>query len=116
GLVNGTLAIDVLTEGVHSGDAGGVVPSAFRVARTLLARIDDLAPFGCEVPAERIEQAKRAAGILGDVLWKRFPFAANAQPLTKEPLELILNRTWRAALEVTGADGLPPPASAGNVQ
>ena len=38
------------------------------------------------------------------------------QPTTKDPLELILNRTWRAALAVTGADGLPPLVSAGNVQ
>ena len=29
--------------------------------------------------------------------------------------ELVLNRTWRPMLAVTGADGLPPPASAGNV-
>ncbi len=130
GLVNGTLTVDVLTEGVHSGDAGGVVPSSFRIARQLLDRIDDsrtgvVKPkeFNCEIPTERITQAKQAADILGESMWKRFPWAACCdgpqifvQPTTKDPVELILNRTWRAALAVIGADGLPPIASAGNVQ
>jgi acetylornithine deacetylase/succinyl-diaminopimelate desuccinylase-like protein len=130
GLVNGTLKVQVLTEGVHSGDAGGVVPSSFRVARQLLDRIDDSrtgvvkpAPFNCEIPAERIAQAGQAAAILGDTIWQRFPWAGCCegphtfvQPTTKDPVELILNRTWRAALAVTGADGLPAIETAGNVQ
>ncbi|MEO8132912.1 MAG: M20/M25/M40 family metallo-hydrolase [Betaproteobacteria bacterium] len=130
GLVNGTLTVQVLTEGIHSGDAGGVVPSSFRVARQLLDRIDDSrtgivtpAPFNCEVPAERIAQAEEAAAILGDSMWQRFPWAGCCegphtfvQPTTRDPVELILNRTWRAALAVTGADGLPAIEMAGNVQ
>jgi acetylornithine deacetylase/succinyl-diaminopimelate desuccinylase-like protein len=130
GLVNGTLSVDILTEGVHSGDAGGVVPSGFRIARQLLERIDDSRTgvvkspvFSCEIPGDRLAQAKQAAEILGDTLWKRFPWASCcdpaplfAEPVTKDPVELVLNRTWRAALAVTGADGLPPIASAGNVQ
>ena len=133
GLVNGTLRVDILTEGVHSGDAGGVVPSSFRIARELLDRIDDSrtgavkgAEFACEIPAERLAQARQAAAILGDSLWKRFPWASCcaddgtsrlfARPVSDDPVELVLNRTWRAALAVTGAEGLPPLASAGNVQ
>ena len=132
GLVNGTLTVDVLTEGVHSGDAGGVVPSSFRVARQLLDRIDDsrtgvVKPtvFNSTIPAERVAQAKQAADILGESMWKRFPWDSCCddggkfvfvQPITKDPVELILNRTWRAALAVTGADGLPSIESAGNVQ
>ena len=130
GIVSGTLTVEILTEGVHSGDAGGVVPSSFRIARSLLDRIDDSrtgtvksAAFACAVPAERLEQARRAATILGDTMWKRFPWSCCddkrglfAEPLTKDPVELILNRTWRPALAVTGADGLPPIDSAGNVQ
>jgi acetylornithine deacetylase/succinyl-diaminopimelate desuccinylase-like protein len=136
GLVNGTLSVNVLTEGVHSGDAGGVVPSSFRIARQLLDRIDDsrtgvVKPpvFHCEIPAERVAQAEQAAGILGESMWKRFPWDSCCpddhdgggkftfvQPATKDPVELILNRTWRAALAVTGADGLPAIESAGNVQ
>jgi acetylornithine deacetylase/succinyl-diaminopimelate desuccinylase-like protein len=134
GLINGTLSVDILSEGVHSGDAGGVVPSSFRIARQLLDRIDDSrtgvvkpVAFACEVPAQRRQQAEQAAQILGDSMWKRFPWAGCcddqqgtsrlfAQPVSKDPVELILNRTWRAALAVTGADGLPPIDSAGNVQ
>ena len=133
GLVNGTLRVDILTEGVHSGDAGGVVPSSFRIARALLDRLDDSrtgvvkpADFACEVPADRLEEARQAAQILGESLWQRFPWAGCcddtssarlfAEPVAKDPVELILNRTWRAALAITGADGLPPLESAGNVQ
>ncbi len=132
GLVNGTLTVNMLTEGVHSGDAGGVVPSSFRVARQLLDRIDDSrtgvvkpAEFNCEIPSERVTQAKQAADILGEAMWKRFPWDSCCddggkfvfvQPVTKDPVELVLNRTWRAALAVTGADGLPSIESAGNVQ
>ena len=36
GMVGGTLRVNVLNEGVHSGDASGVVPSSFRIARQLL--------------------------------------------------------------------------------
>src|SRR5258706_7588209 len=85
GLVNGTLRVDILTEGVHSGDAGGVVPSSLRIARTLLDRIDDAASgvmkspeFACPIPEERLVQAKQAAVILGDTLWKRFPFSPSS--------------------------------------
>ena len=127
GLVNGTLRVDILTEGVHSGDAGGVVPSSLRIARTLLDRIDDAASgavkspeFACPIPEERLVQAKQAAVILGDTLWKRFPWvsagAQSSQPVTKDAVELVLNRTWRAALAVTGAAGLPALEAAGNVQ
>ncbi len=115
GLVNGTLTVDILTEGVHSGDAGGIVPSSFRIARTLLERLDAARDFECAIPSERSEQAKQAAAILGDILWKRFPFTPGAQAITDDPVELILNRTWRPAIEITGCDGLPPIASAGNV-
>ena len=128
GLVNGTMTVRMLTEGVHSGDAGGAVPSTFRIARQLLDRIDDSATgmtkspvFNAPIPDERVTQAKQAANILGDVVWKRFPWQSCGGaheftlPTTKDPVELILNRTWRASLSVTGADGLPSTKNAGNV-
>ncbi len=122
GLVNGVLSVQVLTEGVHSGDASGVVPSSFRVARQLLERIDDAetgivkhSAFHAQVPRERAEQAKRAAEVLGEEIWRKFPFAGGTRPVSIDLADLVLNRTWRPMLAVTGADGLPPPASAGNV-
>jgi len=122
GLVNGVLTVEVLTEGVHSGDASGVVPSSFRVARLLLERIDDAetgivkhSAFHAQVPPERGEQAKRAAEVLGAEVWRKFPFVKGMQPMTIDLSDLVLNRTWRPMLAVTGADGLPLPAAAGNV-
>lgn len=41
GAVMLTLNVKVLEEGVHSGDASGVVPSSFRILRILLDRIED---------------------------------------------------------------------------
>jgi acetylornithine deacetylase/succinyl-diaminopimelate desuccinylase-like protein len=122
GLVNGVLTVEVLTEGVHSGDASGVVASSFRIARELLERVDDMKTgrvrdkaFQAAIPSERKVQAKRAAKVLGKEIYGKFPFVRGMKPMAKGLDELVLNRTWRPALSVTGADGLPAPASAGNV-
>jgi len=122
GIAAGTLKISVLTEGVHSGDASGVVPSSFRIARRLLDRLEDAATgrvlpaeFHAPIPEERRVQAAQAARILGDSVVRKFPFAGNTQPMVADHVEAVLNRTWRPALSVVGADGLPPIASAGNV-
>jgi acetylornithine deacetylase/succinyl-diaminopimelate desuccinylase-like protein len=122
GLVGGDLTVEVLTEGVHSGDASGVVPTSFRIARALIDRIDDVATgvvkdrkFHAAIPRQRIEQAQRAAKVLGKEIWSKFPFAGGTKPMHKDLAELVLNRTWRPMLAVTGADGLPTPANAGNV-
>jgi acetylornithine deacetylase/succinyl-diaminopimelate desuccinylase-like protein len=120
GLVNGVLTVEVLTEGVHSGDASGVVASSFRIARALLDRIDDtrtgfVKDFQAEIPAERKSQATRAAKVLGETVWRKFPFVDGMRAMHDDVGELILNRTWRPMLAVTGADGLPAPANAGNV-
>jgi acetylornithine deacetylase/succinyl-diaminopimelate desuccinylase-like protein len=122
GLVNGVLTVEVLTEGVHSGDASGVVASSFRIARSLLDRIDDSetgvvrhSAFHAQVPPERAEQAKRAAKVLGEEIFRKFPFVKGMTPMGEELSDLVLNRTWRPFLAVTGADGLPAPANAGNV-
>ena len=122
GMVGGALRVQVLTEGVHSGDASGVVPSSFRIARQLLSRIEDetsariLPPeFHAPIPDERERQAAQAAQILGRTVHEKFPFHGKTQALNSDLTQLILNRAWRPTLSVTGADGLPPLNSAGNV-
>ena len=127
GMVSGVLKVEILTEGIHSGDASGLVPSSFRILRQVLDRLEDsktgrLLPesFHCEIPAGRIAQARATAAILGDEVWKRYPWACGADgtpalPTTTDPVEALLNRTWRPTLSVTGADGLPELGSAGNV-
>ena len=127
GMVSGVLRVEILTEGVHSGDSSGLVPSSFRVLRQVLDRLEDsqtgeLLPqsFHCEIPAERIEQTRATAAILGNEIWKRFPWACGADglavlPTTTDPTQALLNRTWKPTLSVTGADGFPELKNAGNV-
>jgi acetylornithine deacetylase/succinyl-diaminopimelate desuccinylase-like protein len=122
GLTGGTLSVDVLTEGVHSGDASGIVPSSFRVARKLLDRLEDSATgrvlpavFHATIPEERARQAREAAAIMGKSTVGKYPFADRTQPMVSDHAEALLNRTWRPALSVIGADGFPAIADAGNV-
>ena len=130
GMASGTLKVEVLTEGVHSGDASGLVPSSFRILRHLLDRLEDSASgrllpaaFHCEVPDDRMRQAQATAAILGDELYKRFPWAhadcggasQTMLPTTTDPLQALLSRTWAPTLSVTGAEGLPDLKNAGNV-
>lgn len=122
GMITGDLTVKVLTEGVHSGDASGIVPSSFRILRQLLSRIEDEdtgrvlgADFQAPIPAGRLEQAQLAATMLGDQTWKQYPFLEGMQPMVPDGVEQVLNRTWRPALSVTGVGGMPALADAGNV-
>ena len=74
-----------------------------------------LASLHVEVPRARLEQAKAVAELLGPEVYSAFPFAGGARPVSGDVAELVLNRTWRPALSITGADGLPALGSAGNV-
>lgn len=122
GMLSGTLRIDVLTEGVHSGDASGLVPDSFRIARQLLSRLEDpetgrllLPQLHCEIPSERVQQARATAAILGASQFAAYPWAGSTQGMTSDGAEALLARTWRPTLTVTGAQGLPELAQAGNV-
>jgi len=130
GMASGVLKVEVLSEGVHSGDASGVVPSSFRIMRQVLDRLEDSATgrllpasFHVEVPPERLAQARATAALLGDELYQRFPWAHHdcggatlvTLPMTQDPLQALLQRTWVPTLSVTGAEGLPAFKDAGNV-
>lgn len=122
GLVGGTLRVDVLEEGVHSGDASGIVPSSFRIIRQLLNRLENIETgevivdwLHAPIPADRVAQAKVAAAALGREVFAKFPFVEGMGPAGSDLAELVLNRTWRPALSVTGFAGAPQPRDAGNV-
>ena len=130
GMASGVLKVQVLTEGVHSGDASGLVPSSFRILRHLLDRLEDSATgrllpdsFHCKLPAERLAQARATAAILGEEVYKRFPWAhfdcegdqRFSLPTTTDPVQALIKRTWQPTLSVTGADGFPALGDAGNV-
>ena len=122
GNLTGTLRVDVLTEGVHSGSAGGIVPSCFRLLRQLLSRIEDEADgtilvdaLHAEIPEQRLAQAELAGTVLGESVYQKFPWAQDPPDVPPQTAdELLLNNNWRPALTVTGADGLPALVNAGN--
>ena len=118
----GDLVVEGLTEGVHSGAATGIAPSVFRIARTLLARVESdvtgdllVEELSAPIPPARIEQARAAATVLGKEIAGKLPFVPGARALSDAPVELVLNNTWRPSLAVTGASGLPALEDAGNV-
>ncbi len=122
GLAGGNLTVSVLDEGVHSGDASGIVPSSFRLLRQLLSRLEDevsgrirVDDLFVDIPEQRIAQARRAAEVLGTAVYDKFPMLTGMQPMHADLAEMVLNRTWRPALSITGVDGIPPLADAGNV-
>ncbi len=122
GLVGGVLTVKILREGVHSGDASGIVPSSFRIARMLLDRVEDVETgelmvpeLHTEIPAARVAQARAAARSLGFDVFQKFPFVSGAMPAPGDIAEMVLARTWRPTLSVVGAEGLPSLKDAGNV-
>ncbi|MFN3201611.1 MAG: M20/M25/M40 family metallo-hydrolase [Bradymonadia bacterium] len=119
GLVGGTLRVDIVREGVHSGDASGTVADSFRIIRMLLDRLEDpttgltrLDALKAEVPEARVRQNALAAEVLGH---GSFPFVEGAEPVHADPAANHLARTWQTTLSITGVDGLPPLERAGNV-
>jgi acetylornithine deacetylase/succinyl-diaminopimelate desuccinylase-like protein len=122
GMVLGNLHVEVIREGVHSGEASGIVPSSFRIVRMLLSRLEDeqtgrIVPdwLHCEIPPARAEQAGAMAAALGEAIYDHYPWHEGAVPVVRDLTELALNRTWRPQLAVTGAGGLPALRDAGNV-
>jgi len=122
GIITADLKVELLREGVHSGDASGIAASSFRVLRQLLSRLEDertgqIVPgdLHAQIPLQRRRQAAAVAEVLGSAVFDKFPFHPGVSPVSDTPAELVLNRTWRPALAITGADGLPPLADAGNV-
>ena len=121
GIVAGNLEVRVLDEGVHSGDASGIVPSSFRILRQLLDRIDDsttgtilLDALKVEIPSQRLRQAEVVAQVLGEAVHDKFPWRGDMRPAATGT-EAVLNRSWRPALSVIGMEGLPALQDAGNV-
>jgi len=121
GMVAGNLEVRVLEEGVHSGDASGIVPSSFRVLRQLLDGIEDSATgailldaLSVEIPSQRVRQAEVVAQVLGETVHEKFPWQGDMQPAATG-VQAVLNRTWRPALAVIGIDGVPALQDAGNV-
>ncbi len=122
GSIVGNLTVEVLTEGVHSGDASGIVASSFRILRILLDRLEDaktgaIIPkwLSVDVPKNRFDEVRHTAKILGDEVHNKFPWIEGMRPVTNDSVELLLNRTWRPALAITAQAGMPDLVQGGNV-
>lgn len=122
GLIGGTLKIDTLKNGIHSGINSGVVPSVFHILRLLLDRIEDpqngkikVDELRVKIPQDRLDQIKIAAKTLGNTVFNNIPFLDGVHAACHTPEECILNRTWEPALSLVGIDGVPAIENAGNV-
>jgi acetylornithine deacetylase/succinyl-diaminopimelate desuccinylase-like protein len=117
-----TVTVSVLTQGVHSGEASGVVPSSFRILRQLLDRIEDsetgeilLPEFIAPIPEHHLAAAATLSRALSDPLSHHFPTTTGLELMGRDGAERLIRQSWSAALSVTGMEGLPAPADAGNV-
>lgn len=122
GLAGGKLSIEVLKQGIHSGSGSGIAPSCFRILRQLLNRIENemtgdiiISDLHTDIPEQRVQQARQAANVLGKSVYDDLPFHEHVFPESSSVAELILRRTWKPALSVTGCDGMPAISNAGNV-
>eukprot|EP00762_Andalucia_godoyi_P004040 ANDGO_06342.mRNA.1 Cys-Gly metallodipeptidase DUG1 len=124
GVCVGTLKVEVASVGSHSGDASGIMPDSFMIARHLLDRVEDsatgnvrLRELHVEIPEERSAQAGALAQNLGrSEVIDRYPFLEGVRAIDGYSLhEYVLNRTWRPTVTVVGADGLPSVQNGGNV-
>jgi len=122
GMITGELKVEVLDQGAHSGAAGGIVASSFRIARQIISRIEnentgEITPsfLNEQIPEARRSEAIAAGQVLQDTFRKMYTFVDGSSPVSSDPTELVLNNTWLASLEVTGMDGIPDLQNAGNV-
>ena len=124
GAVVGTLTVEVLDHGVHSGSAGAVVPSSFRIVRHLLDRIEDadsgdlrLPELVVDPPPGTLEAAGRMAAALAEagLDGTTFPVVPGLALQGATRADQAVRTAWLASVAVVGADGLPQTVDAGAV-
>lgn len=120
GMLPGVLNVEVLREGQHSGAAGGIVPSSFRLLRQLMDRVEDAATgrlhpaLYVEEPREAREALAAVAETLGDTIASRFPWLDGVRAESDDLVELLLNNAWGPSLATVGLGGAPDVGDAGN--
>jgi len=108
--------------GYHSGEVGGIVPETFRILRQLLDRLDDpktgkvIDELHVELPAWKKAEAEYMAKLAGPQLYEKYAVCEGGKYCSQEDIvQMYLNNVWCPNMSITGADGLPPIAMAGNV-
>lgn len=120
GMLPGVLSVNVLTEGQHSGAAGGIVPSSFRILRSVMERVENAATgalhdcLHVQIPQVAREQIRAVAELLGEDVLRKFPWAPGAEPEEADPYLALLANAWHPSLATTGIGGAPLPQDAGN--
>jgi acetylornithine deacetylase/succinyl-diaminopimelate desuccinylase-like protein len=123
GAAAGVLDVQHLTAPCHSGMATGIVPSTFRIVRTLLSRLEDeatgeiLLPEAhvAEVPPLRVAQLTEVANHLGSQITDVGQLVEGAKYLSDDVAKMTIDRAWKPGLAVTGADGIPKISEGSNV-
>ena len=122
GVLSGVLTVNTLDYGVHSGTYSGMVPDAFGIAQSLVARLHDpvtgeIKIDACHttIPEIRRQQLIEASYVLGDLVWNHSPLLAGVTTKKTDNADIMLNMTWKPALTVIGMEGLPTIANASNV-
>ena len=121
GMISCNLKVEVLNEGVHSGNASGMVPSSFRLIRQLISRLEDevsgeilIPELHADIPNHRYAEAEKMASALnGD--FGSFPWHNATSPMTKNTVDGLIGRTWKPTLSVVGSGGIPSIQNGGNV-
>ncbi|ETO03211.1 succinyl-diaminopimelate desuccinylase, partial [Reticulomyxa filosa] len=114
--MSGKLRVQLLKEGIHSGESGKVRDS-FHVMRSLLDRFDEdtgeckVKELMSKIPSNHVKYAQEMGKVVGKDVWTTLPLYEHAQcqlPMTLENVhEILLNSTWRPQLCIVGCDGLP---------
>lgn len=122
GVVSISLKVSVMTQGIHSGLGGGLVPDSLMITRQLLDRIENpdtgdiLEPsLFVQIPDERNRQIDEMIKVVGDKYLDFMPWWDKTQPLDKNLKDTIIRNTWKPTLVITGCDGFPDISNAGNV-
>ncbi len=120
GTIFGELEAKILTQNVHSG-MSGMAASSFRILRQVLDRVEDsktgeflLKEFYGQIPKKRLEQIHQTAKLSGEKIISDIPLVEGAVPMSQDPVELIINSTWKPMISYIGATGIPPVEEAAN--
>ena len=116
------LTIKTLKAGVHSGGGSGIIPSRFRIFQQLLGRIEDretgyvlLKELHSKIEPRHHADKAHMMEAVGRAIITMLPLENGLQPITNDLTQLAINNSLVPSLVVTGLEGLPCIANAGNV-
>jgi acetylornithine deacetylase/succinyl-diaminopimelate desuccinylase-like protein len=117
------LDVSLMKSGMHSGEGSGVVASSFRVLRILLDRIEDSRTGEIKLPELHMplgppiyETATSTLKALGEENYRaNFSKHPDVEFAHQDTVQLFLGGNYKPTLSITGMEGLPDIANAGNV-